>query len=114
MRTRLLRTLFLTLGVALLAMALPSPAAAQSSMVPYYGKNHIKYDKFEWHIYTTAHFEIYYYPEIQPQLERIAAYAESAYQHISAELKHDLPGKIPLILYKTESEFQEQNIAGEE
>src|SRR5688572_13981269 len=36
---------------------------AQSGMVPYYGKNQIHYDKFEWYIYQTDHFEIYYYPE---------------------------------------------------
>jgi hypothetical protein len=28
-------------------------AAAQTSMVPYFGKNNIHYDKFEWHIYVT-------------------------------------------------------------
>ena len=41
-------------------------------MVPYFGKNNIHYDKFEWQIYTTDHFEIYYYPEIEQHLERIA------------------------------------------
>ena len=58
--------------------------------VPYFGKNNIHYDKFDWHIYTTDHFEIYYYPEIEKHLERVAGYAESAYQQISADLKHDL------------------------
>jgi hypothetical protein len=113
MRTRFLRTLVLAFGAAVAVLWLPAAAAAQTGMAPYYGKNHVRYDRFEWHIYTTAHFEIYFYPEIQPQLERIASYAESAYQHISSELKHDLPFKIPLILYKTASEFQEQNISGE-
>lgn len=85
-------------------------ASAQTPFVPYYNKNNIKYDHFQWHIYTTEHTEIYYYPEIEPQLERVSSYAESAYQQISADLKHDLAFKIPIILYKTESEFQEQNI----
>jgi hypothetical protein len=39
-----------------------SLAAAQTSMVPYFGKNRIHYDTFQWSIYTTDHFEIYYYP----------------------------------------------------
>ena len=85
-------------------------ASAQTPFVPYYNKNNIKYDHFNWHIYTTEHCEIYYYPDIEPQLERVSSYAESAYQQISADLKHDLAFKIPIILYKTESEFQEQNI----
>ena len=63
---------------------------AQTPFVPYFGKNNIHYDKFDWHIYTTDHFEIYYYPEIEKHLERVAGYAESAYQQISADLKHDL------------------------
>ncbi len=85
-------------------------AAAQTPMVPYFGKNNIHYDTFEWHIYTTDHFEIYYYPEIEQHLERVAGYAESAYQQISADLKHDLPFKVPLILFKTHSEFEQENV----
>ncbi len=90
------------------------PIRAQTPFVPYFGKNRVHYDKFEWHIYKTDHFEIYYYPELEQHLERVACYAESAYQHISAELKHDLAERVPLILFKTQSEFQEQNISGDE
>src|SRR5215471_2185615 len=85
-------------------------ASAQTPFVPYYNKNRIKYDHFNWHTYTTDHFEIYFYPEIEQHLERVASYAESAYQQVSADLKHDLAFKVPLVLYKTESEFQQQNI----
>jgi hypothetical protein len=85
-------------------------AAAQTEFVPYFGKNQIRYDNFEWQIYTTDHFEIYYYPEIEPHLERVAGYAESAYQHVSSELKHDLAYKVPLILFSTSSEFWQQNV----
>ena len=85
-------------------------AFAQTPYVPYYGKNKIRYNNFEWHIYTTDHFEIYYYPEIEAHLERVTSYAESAYQQVSSDLKHDLAFKVPLVLFKTQSEFQQQNI----
>ena len=91
-------------------LVLASNAAAQTSFAPYYGKNQIRYDDFEWYHYETDHFIIYYYPEIEPHLERMAGYAESAYLHISAELKHDLAHKVPLILFQTSSEFQQQNV----
>ena len=78
--------------------------------MPYYGKNRIRYDNFKWTIYTTDHFEIYYYPEIEQHLERVTSYAESAYQQVSSDLKHDLAFKVPLVLYKTQAEFQQQNI----
>jgi hypothetical protein len=86
-------------------------ASAQTSFIPYFGKNNIHYDNFKWQVYTTDHFEIYYYPEIDRHLARIAGYAESAYQKVSSDLKHDLSNKIPLILFKTHSEFEQQNVA---
>src|SRR5207247_6848253 len=70
----------------------------------------IHYDTFDWHIYTTDHFEIYYYPDIEKHLERIAGYAESAYQQVSSDLRHDLSFKVPMILFKTHSEFEQQHV----
>src|SRR3970040_167695 len=98
------------IAVAAAVLLAPPLSAAQTPYIPYYGKNQIRYDNFRWEIYTTDHFEIYYYPEIEQHLERVAGYAESAYQHISSELKYDLAFKIPLILFKTSSEFQQQNV----
>ena len=68
------------------AFCAPGVSVAQTSYIPYYGKNQIRYDRFDWHTYQTEHFEIYYYPDIEPHLERIAGYAESAYQHVSSEI----------------------------
>jgi hypothetical protein len=83
---------------------------AQSTFAPYYGKNQIHYNTFDWHIYKTDHFEIYYYPEIEQHLERVASYAESAYQHVSSDLRHDLAQKVPLMIFKTHSEFEQENV----
>ena len=85
-------------------------AQAATQFFPYYGKNRVKYDDFQWHIYTTDHFEIFYYPEVEEHLERIASYAESAYAQISADLTHDLANLVPLVIFKTHSEFEQQNI----
>ncbi len=100
---------FAALVLAVLA-ATAAPAVAQTQFAPYYGKNAIRYDHFRWQTYQTDHFEIYFYDEIEPHLERMAGYAESAYQHISSELKHDLAGKVPLILFQTSAEFYQQNV----
>ena len=94
-----------------IAVGHSAAAIAQTSFIPYFGKNNIHYDKFEWHVYTTDHFEIYYYPDLERHLERVAGYAESAYQQVSADLKHDLSFKIPLIIFKTHSEFEQENVA---
>ena len=97
--------------VGLLALSWAAGAAAQSNQFnPYYGKNLVKYDDFDWHIYTTDHFEIFYYPELEEHLERVASYAESAYAQISADLTHDLGTIVPLVVFKTHSEFEQQNV----
>src|SRR3954451_16387968 len=114
MRTRTPRGTVAPMALALLVFVfLGGPvgeAFGQTPYVPYFGKNRIRYNDFKWNIYKTDHFEIYYYPEIEKQLERVTSYAESAYQQVSSDLKHDLAFKVPLVLYKTESEFQQQNI----
>ena len=100
----------LVVAVAAAFVLFANEAGAQTQYAPYHGKNMIRYDNFDWQIYTTEHFEIYYYPEIEPHLERVAGYAESAYQHVSSELKQDLAFKVPLILFSTSSEFFQQNV----
>jgi hypothetical protein len=104
------RRLGLPIAAAMAAFAFATSVAAQTPYVPYYGKNQVRYDRFEWWTYETDHFVIYYYPEIEPHLERMTSYAESAYQHVSSELKYDLAHKVPLILFQTSSEFQQQNV----
>ncbi|HEY7788923.1 MAG TPA: hypothetical protein VIC33_00270 [Vicinamibacterales bacterium] len=97
--------------IATLLVGTAPPAAAQTPFVPYFGKIYPHYDTFDWYVYTTDHFEIYYYPALKPHLATIAGYAESAYQQVSADLKHDIAYKIPLILFETHAQFEEQNVA---
>jgi hypothetical protein len=86
------------------------PGVAHAQFFPYFGKNKVKYDNFAWRIYKSPHFEIFYYPEFEQHLARLASYAESGYQKISSDLKHEIPEPIPLVLYKTHSEFEQTNL----
>ncbi|HEY3382379.1 MAG TPA: hypothetical protein VGK32_11465 [Vicinamibacterales bacterium] len=113
MRTRTKGAFSAMLVACALTLALPGAVgvtSAQTPFVPYYGKNLVHYGNFDWHIYATDHFEIYYYSEVATHLERVAGYAESGYQQVSADLKHDLAFKVPLILFKTHVEFEQQNV----
>src|SRR4026209_2781902 len=115
MRTRTSRSTVAPMAMALALLAVflggtVEEAFGQTPYIPYFGKNRIRYNDFKWNIHKTDHFEIYYYPEIETQIERMTSYAESAYQQVSSDLKHDLAFKVPLVLYKTGSEFQQQNI----
>src|ERR671911_3294 len=99
-------------GVLLLSVAagLLGPAPANAQFIPYYGKNKVGYDTFAWRVYKSPHFEVYYYPEFEQHLARVVSYAESSYQKVSSDLKHEIGFHIPLILYKTHSEFEQTNL----
>ncbi len=77
---------------------------------PYYGKNKIMYEDFQWKSYPTDHFRIYFYVENPQTLKDLAAVAESAYQKISDLLKHQLADPVPLIYYSTYTDFEQTNL----
>ena len=96
-------------GVLLLAAV---PATAQLNPYnPYIGgKNKVRWDKFEWKSYETPHFKISYYDRVEPALEKVASYAESAYDDIARQLNFQILEPVPLILYATHAEFEETNV----
>ncbi|MFW6140003.1 MAG: hypothetical protein ACOC5S_01435 [Acidobacteriota bacterium] len=84
--------------------------SAQIIYYPYYGKNIIRYKDFNWESYKTDHFEIYYYMEDVEFLKTIAELAESAYDHLSKKVKHQLSAEVPILYYKTSTDFQQTNL----
>jgi hypothetical protein len=80
------------------------PAAAQ------FGKNKIRYGDFEWEVYHSPHFDVYYYAEAEPVLQKVVSYAESAYDQLSQELNYKIEEPTPLIFYLTHSDFEQNNI----
>jgi hypothetical protein len=83
---------------------------AQFSYVPYYGKNKVQYGKFNWNTYKTEHFKLFHYIDNPQILKNIAEMAESAYQKISLEIKHALSKEVPIIYYKTYTDFEQTNL----
>jgi hypothetical protein len=108
MRNRAPRAVGAALAASLLVVWAGAPAQAQ--FIPYYGKNKVHYDTFAWRIYRSPHFEVFYYPSFEPHLARVVSYAESAYQHVSSALKHTLSSPVPLVLYKTHSQFEQTSL----
>jgi WD40-like Beta Propeller Repeat len=104
MTKKLLLALALTLATA-------APAAAQlvSAYYTYFGQNKIVYDRFDWKTYRSTHFTIYFYDRDEAQLQKVASYAESAYDEISRALNFQVPKPINIIYYSTHSEFEQTN-----
>ena len=96
---------FLTVCAALLVAALP--AAGQ---IGGFGKNKIQYRDFDWKIYHSQHFDVYYYESEAQLLEKLASFAESAYDELSRAFDYQIQEPTPLIAYQTHSAFLQNNI----
>jgi Tol biopolymer transport system component len=87
-------------------------AVAVSFAVPAFpfGQNKIVYDRFHWNIYHATHFDVYFYDEEKPALQKVVDTAESAYDTLSRALNYQITKKIPLIYYHTHSAFEQTNV----
>ena len=90
--------------VAALALLLPAAGVAQ------FGKNKIQYRDFEWQIYHSPHFDVYYYEGEADLLQKVVSFAESAYDNLSQEFDYQIKQPTPLIFYETHSAFEQNNI----
>jgi len=98
------------LFIPLLLLLCVTQAFAQFYYIPYYGKNKVQYSKFNWNIYKSDHFNVFYYIDNPKILKNIVEMAESAYLKISQDVKHSLSAEVPLIYYKTYTDFEQTNL----
>jgi len=95
--TRLLPALLLAVVVA--------PATAQ-----YFGQNKVQYRSFNFQSIQTEHFDIYYYPDERGGALDAARMSERAYARLSRILHHQFQSRKPIILYASQSDFQQTNV----
>ncbi|MFC2161396.1 peptidase S9 [Acidobacteriota bacterium] len=75
----------------------------------YFGQNKVQYEKFDFRIMKTEHFDIYYYPEEEEGIRIAARMAERWYARLSQVLNFELSGRQPLIMYSSSPHFQQTN-----
>ena len=97
-----------TAVLALLLLGWAAPTNAQ-----YFGRNKVQYERFDFKVLTTEHFDIYYYPEEEAAVRLAARMAERWHARLTKLLQHELSGRQPLILYAAHPHFQQTNILGE-
>jgi WD40 repeat protein len=93
----------LTLATALIAQPLEGQ---------YFGRNKVQYQKFDFQVLKTEHFDIYFYPRERAAAAQAARMAERWLTRLSSVLRHELSGRQPLILYASPAEFQQTNAIG--
>ena len=81
-----------------------APAHAQ-----YFGQNKVQYEKFDFKVLKTEHFDIYFYPEEEAAVRLAARMAERWYARLASLLNHELSNRQPLILYAAHPHFRQTN-----
>jgi len=100
--------------VAAIAVALAIVFAGSTASAQYFGRNKVQYERFDFKVLATEHFDIYFYPEEEAAVRIAAQMAERWYARLSKLLDHQLNGRQPLILYAAHPHFQQTNVlAGE-
>jgi len=89
--------------VLLLPLAIPAQAQ-------YFGRNKVQWESFNFKVLRTDHFDIYYYDKEADVVNDIGRMAERWYTRLSTVFHHPLSGRQPLILYATQSQFEQTNV----
>ena len=93
----------------LLAVALgcvvPAPAWAQ-----YFGQNKVPYERLDFRVLKTEHFDVYFYPEEEAAAGLAARMAERWRQRLGSVLGFQLIGRQPLVLFASHPHFEQTNV----
>ncbi len=95
-----LTSAFLLFLLTLSVLMLARPAGAQ-----YFGQNKVQYEKFDFRVMKTDHFDVYFYAQEQKAVEIAARMAERWYNRLARILRHDLRKRQPLIIYASHPHF---------
>jgi Tol biopolymer transport system component len=96
-----------TLAVVLLALS-GVQASAQ-----YFGRNKVQYEKFDWRILKSDHFDLYFYPAESLKVHDAGRQEERWYTRLSDIFRHQFDRK-SIVLYADHPDFQQTNVIGEQ
>jgi hypothetical protein len=78
-----------------------------------FGRNKVRYDRLEFRVLRTEHFDIYYYPEEEEATRFAARMAERWYARYSKHLRHTFSHRQPLVLYSSHPHFSQTNVTAD-
>ena len=95
-------------GSLALSLLLMVPAAGSAQ---YFGQNKVKYNRFDFQIVSTEHFDVYFYPKERTAALDAARMAERSYARLSRVLNHQFRERKSIILYASPTDFQQTNVS---
>lgn len=93
----------------LMALLVPTPASAQG----YFGRNKVQYEKFDWKILKSEHFDNFFYPAESVMVHDAGRMAERWYARHSDTFRHAFDRK-ELVFYADHPDFEQTNVIGEQ
>jgi len=95
---------------ALLTLLVASPSSAGAQ---YFGRNKVQYEKFDWRILRSDHFDNFFYPSESLIVHDAGRMAERWYTRHSDTFRHAFDRK-SLIFYADHPDFEQTNVIGEQ
>ena len=96
------------LGLVLVGLGM----GVQSADAQYFGRNQVQYERFDFEVLQTEHFDIHFYPEERGAAAQAGIMAERWYSRLSRLLNHKLRGRQVVIYYASHPHFQQTNAIG--
>ena len=85
-------------------------ASGAHAQVGSFGQNKIQYRRFDWHVLAGKHVDVFFYPAEERIARAALVYAEQSYDTLARGLGHEVPERIPLIVYASHVDFEQTNI----
>jgi len=89
-----------------LAFALVLSFTTFTANAQYFGRNKVQWERFNFKILKTEHFDIYYYDREADVVNDVGRQAERWYERLSRVLNHSFTRK-PIVLYANPADFQQ-------
>ncbi|MFZ2490453.1 MAG: BamA/TamA family outer membrane protein [Thermoanaerobaculia bacterium] len=77
----------------------------------YFGQNKVQWEKFDFKVLQTEHFDIYYYEQEADVVEDVGRMAERWYARLSRVFNHSFQKK-PIVLYANSADFHQTTTTG--
>ncbi|MEN6311299.1 MAG: hypothetical protein ABFD80_07140 [Acidobacteriota bacterium] len=97
--------------ISLLALAVG--VLAPQLAAQYYGRNKVQYQKFNFKVMKTRHFDLYFYLEDEQTVKLAGLMAERWYARLSRMFNYEMKTRQPLILYGSSPQFQQTTVISE-
>jgi hypothetical protein len=94
-------------------LAITAIVGVRTADAQYFGRNKVQYEKFDWRILKTDHFDLYFYPAESIKVHDAGRQSERWYARLSDIFRHQFDRK-SIVWYADHPDFQQTNVIGDQ